>query len=73
MADINTKGIHIFIYLYLLLGLDQYTALHFAANENQVEVIKELLTHPDLQKEAGSSINRTPLHLAAIRGYVQVV
>jgi ankyrin repeat protein len=30
-ADINVKG------------LDQWTALHFAANENKLEVVKELL------------------------------
>jgi ankyrin repeat protein len=45
MADINVKG------------LDSWSALHFAANENRLDVVKELLKHPDIQKETGSSIN----------------
>lgn len=54
-------------------GLDQWTALHFAANEGHVTVIAELLKHPDLEREPMSSINRTPLHLAAIRGHTHIV
>jgi len=62
VADINVKG------------LDQWTALHFAANEGKVEVVKELLSHrQDIEKEPRSSIMRTPLHLAAIRGHTGIV
>lgn len=61
-ADINVKG------------LDQWTALHFAANEGKGEVVRELLTHKaDIDKEPRSSILRTPLHLAAIRGHTSIV
>ena len=56
VADINTKG------------LDQWTALHFAANEGRLEVVKELIKVPDVDKDTCSSIMRTPLHLASIRG-----
>lgn len=61
VADINVKG------------LDQWTALHFAANENQLEVVRELLKHVELDKEPRSSILRTPLHLACIRGNTNIV
>ena len=47
--------------------------MHFAANEGHFEVVKELLTHPDIEKEPMSSINRAPLHLAAIRGHTNIV
>lgn len=60
-ADINTKG------------LDNWTALHFAANEGRFEVVKVLLSHPDVEKESFSSIQRTPIHLAAIRGHTNIV
>ena len=61
IADINHKG------------LDQWTALHFAANEGHFEVVEFLLKHPEIDKEPASSINRTPLHLAAIRGHTNIV
>lgn len=61
IADLNVKG------------LDNWVALHFAANEGQEEIVKELLLHPDIQIEALSSIGRTPLHLASIRGYTKIV
>ena len=61
IADINTRG------------LDQWTALHFAANEGRLDVVKELLSHPDIEKDPCSSIMRTPLHLAAIRGHTNIV
>lgn len=35
--------------------------------------MKELLTHPELEKEAPSTILRTPLHLACIRGHLEIV
>lgn len=60
-ADINTKG------------LDQWTALHFAANEGRLEIVRELLSKPEIDKEPQSSIMRTPLHMAAIRGNTNIV
>ncbi len=60
-ADVNAKG------------LDQWTALHFAANEGHYEVVTFLLTKPSIDKEATSTILRTPLHLAIIRGNLPIV
>jgi ankyrin repeat protein len=60
-ADINVKG------------LDQWTALHFASNENRIEVVKELLYYSDVEKDCISSLNRTPLHLATIKGHTAIV
>lgn len=54
-------------------GLDCWTGLHFAANEGKLDVIKELLSHADVEVECYSSIMRTPLHLAAIRGHTDIV
>jgi ankyrin repeat protein len=61
VADVNTKG------------LDQWTALHFAANEGRLEIVKELVKHPDVELDTSSSILRTPLHLASIRGHVGII
>lgn len=61
VADVNTRG------------LDQWTALHFAANEGHLEVARELLRHAEVEREAGSTIQRTPLHLASIRGHTGIV
>jgi ankyrin repeat protein len=61
IADINNKG------------LDQWTPLHFAANEGKQDIVQYLLLQPDLEVEAASTIGRTPLHLAAIRGHIAIV
>ncbi len=61
VADINTKG------------LDQWCALHFAASEGRLEIIKDLIKRPEIEKEPVSSIMRTPLHLACMRGHTQIV
>ena len=61
MADVNTKG------------LDSWTALHFAANEGRLEVVKELLKAGEIEIDAMSSILRTPLHLASIRGHIHII
>ena len=54
-------------------GLDNWTALHFAANEGHFDVVRELLKYPDIEKEPMSSINRAPTHLAAIRGHTNIL
>jgi ankyrin repeat protein len=61
VADINNKG------------LDQWTALHFAANEGRIEVVRELVKITDIEIDSYSSIMRAPLHLAAIRGHVNIL
>jgi len=60
VADLNHKG------------LDQWTALHFAASEGRLEVVKELITKPDIEKQPHSSLLRTPLHMACMRGFTKV-
>ena len=53
-------------------GLDEFTALHFAAQENRYDICKFLIDNgADL--EAKSSIGRTPLHLWSLRGNDQIV
>ena len=54
-------------------GLDNWTALHFAANEGKLEIVKELLRKQNIDKDAKSTIDRTPLHLAVIRGFIEIV
>lgn len=36
-------------------------------------MVKELLRHPELEKSPVSTINRSPIHLAAIRGHVDIL
>lgn len=52
-------------------GLDEFTALHFAAQENRYDVCKFLLEH-GCNLEAKSSIGRTPLHLSSLKGHKEV-
>lgn len=53
-------------------GLDDFTALHFSAQENKYDVCKFLIeSGADL--EAKSSIGRTPLHLSTHRGNSKIV
>lgn len=54
-------------------GLDNWTPLHFAANEGHLEIIKLLLTQKDIKVDSLSKANRTALHLACIRGHVGIV
>jgi len=54
-------------------GLDQWTPLHFAANEGKSEIVHYLLLQSEIDIEAASTIGRTPLHLAAIRGHTDIV
>jgi len=53
-------------------GLDHWTPLHFASNSANCEVIRELLRHRGLLLDAKSTMMRTPLHLAAIKGLTDV-
>ena len=52
VADINT-------------ALDGFAALHYAASECQVEVVKELVNRPGIDLQPLNNDNKTPLHLAA--------
>ena len=61
VADVNGKG------------LDQWTALHFASNEGHTIIIKELLKQPGIDLESMSTIQRTPLHIAALKGHLDCV
>jgi ankyrin repeat protein len=47
--------------------------LHFAANENKIDIVQFLLSHPEIEIDATSTIGRTPLHLASIRGHMNIV
>lgn len=47
--------------------------MHFAANEGRNEIVKEFLKRREVDKEAMSTIMRTPLHLAVIRGNISIV
>jgi ankyrin repeat protein len=60
VADINAKG------------LDQWTALHFAADQGHLAVIQEVVKHSGIEIDALSTTHRTPLHLAAIKGHSEI-
>lgn len=60
VADINAKG------------LDDFTSLHFAANEGKYEIV-ELLIRNGANIDAQSSSLRTPLHVSCSRGFKNVV
>ena len=51
VADVNAKG------------LDDWNALHFAANYGHIDVVEELLSIPGMDFEAQSKSKRTPLHI----------
>jgi ankyrin repeat protein len=60
VADVNAKGLH------------QWTALHFAADLGFLQIIHEVLSVPGVQVDALSAIQRTPLHLAAAKGHLDI-
>jgi ankyrin repeat protein len=60
-ADVNARG------------LDQWTALHFAANEGKADIVSILLGQSDIDIDSQSTIGRSPLHLASIRGHMSIV
>lgn len=53
-------------------GLDNFTALHFAAQENNKDIMSILIDHGSAL-DAKSGIGRTPLHLASLRGNKEAV
>lgn len=59
VADINTT-------------LDGFSSLHYAASECQVEIVKELLSRPDINLSQLNNMQRTPLHIAAQRGSLEI-
>jgi ankyrin repeat protein len=54
-------------------GLDQWTPLHFAANEGHLEIVDLLLAQKDITVDPVSKLRRTPFHLASIRGNTEVL
>lgn len=61
VADINSKG------------LDNWNALHFAANGGHEEIVRELLQNKSIDIEAKSNTKRTPLHIAASQGQTNIM
>lgn len=57
VADVNFRG------------LDQWTALHSAADNGHLHIVEELVKQPGVEIDAESKIKRTPLHLASIKGF----
>ena len=60
VADISAKG------------LDNWTALHFAANGGHLNIISELLKQPEVDVNAVSKVMRTPLHIACSMGHTKI-
>jgi len=54
-------------------GLDNWTALHFAANGGHYHIIEELLKKSETDVNAESKIQRTPLHIASSNGHTNIV
>ena len=52
---------------------EQYTALHHAAEKGQFEIVKLLLNVRGAKLDAPSSLNHTPLWLAAVNGHEPIV
>ena len=52
-------------------GEENWNALHFAANEGHEHITQELINR-NIDLECRSTIERTPLHIAAARGHVNI-
>lgn len=52
---------------------DGWTALHYAVHEGSFEIIKLLIERYYCQIDQRSSTNKTPFHLACIRGDQQAI
>lgn len=59
IADLNTKG------------ADLWTALHYAANEGHGDILETLIER-GIDVAAVTNGQRTALHLACTRGYVDI-
>ncbi len=70
---LDSQNLHDLVAEVNYKGLDNWGALHFAANEGRLEVVDFLLSRDGIEKEAESSIMRTAMHLAAIRGYQSIL
>lgn len=54
-------------------GLDDWTALHLAANSGSGEICALLLTVAQVEVDARSTTRRTPLHIAALCGFPDIL
>ena len=54
-------------------GKDDWTALHFAANRGDDDIVKMLLAHPDIDVNAADYRGRPPISLACEEGELSVV
>ena len=54
-------------------SLDNWTPLHFAANEGHAEIVDALLKQKGIEVSPVSKLRRTPLHLACVRGNQDIV
>lgn len=61
VADVNAKG------------LDNWHALHFAANGGHEDIVKELVAIPGIEIEAISNNKRTPMHIATSLGKTSIL
>ena len=52
-------------------GADNWTALHYAANEGHGDILEALIER-NIEVEAVTNRHRTALHLACARGYVDI-
>jgi len=48
-------------------GLDDWTGLHYAAQDDSIEIMEVLLSNK-ASPDSRSQIDRTPLHMACLRG-----
>ena len=53
-------------------GENGYTALHYAAENSHFNIVKELLKNKDLEVDAVTEGQKTPLHLAAVGGNYEI-
>ena len=59
-ADVNFTGLH------------DWTALHYAADNEKSDIVFALLKQAGIVVQAETEIKRTPLHLAALRGNTDI-
>ncbi len=51
----------------------KFTALHIAAHEGHIDLVRSLVTHDDINLEIQDSSGNTPLENAALAGHVDIV